>query len=168
MSISSYFIPVLMVCIILFSLAKRVSLYQSLIAGARDGLEIVIQIIPSMVMIFTAVRMLEASGALAALLHLLEPVIGKTPIPGEILPMAVMRPISGSGALGILADNLEQYGPDSRIGRISSVIMGSTETTFYTLSVYFGAVGIKDVKRVLPCALLSDLTGVIAACLLIQ
>lgn len=165
---SSYIIP-LFICIIIFACIKnRVPVYDTVVAGAEEGLMMVGRIIPTMVVILTAVSMLRASGALEAAEGILHPLLDKVGVPPEIVPMVLLRPVSGSGAFGILADNLSAYGADSRIGRLTSVIMGSTETTFYTIAVYFGATDIKDIKRAIPCAVIGDLVCVVLACILIK
>ena len=167
MNFSVYITPVFITAVILAALVKKIPLYDTLVQGAKEGMEIVWNIFPAMIMILTAVSMLNASGVLDFLVRHLAGVTQRIGIPSEVMPMALIRPVSGSGALGVLADNLKQYGPDSKIGMISSVIMGSTETTFYTLAVYFSSTTVKNVRRAIPCALIGDIIGVIAACLLI-
>jgi len=163
-----YIIPGFICIIIISCLKNKVPVYNTVISGADDGLKTVLKIVPTMIVILTAVSMFRASGALDYVVRLMSPLFEKMNIPSELIPMIVLRPISGSGAMGLLTDSFSAYGPDSRIGMISGVIMGSTETTFYTMAVYFGAVGIKDVKKVLPCALIGDAVCVIVACLLIK
>ena len=163
-----YIIPVF-ICLILAScIKKRVPVYDTVVKGADDGLKTLTRILPTMVVILTAVSMLRESGALEFFIKYTGPLFEKAGIPAEVVSMVLLRPVSGSGAFGLLADNITTYGPDSRVGMLSSVIMGSTETTFYTLAVYFGSAGMKDVKRVLPCALIGDAVCVITACLLIR
>lgn len=166
--LSVYIIPAFISAIIISCVKSKVPVYDSVIEGAEDGLKMLLKIIPTMVAIMTAVSMLRASGALEAAVGALSPLCKAANIPPEIVPMMLLRPISGSGAFGILADDLTVYGPDSRIGNLASVIMGSTETTFYTLAVYFGSTNVKDIKRAVPCAVLGDVVGAAIACLIVK
>lgn len=165
---SEYIIPSIIFIIMIAAIVKKVPVYDSMCAGAADGLKIIIKILPSMICIMSAASMLRASGIIDFIINILSPFTDKIGIPAEIMPMALLRPISGSGSMGILADNLKTYGPDSRAGIISSIIMGSTETTFYTLAVYFGATGVKNSKRAVPCAVIGDIAGVIISVLLVN
>lgn len=165
---SQYIIPIFILIIIISCFIKRVNVYESVTKGGEDGLKMLIHILPTMVVMLTAVSMLRASGLLGAIVSLLEPVMRKTGVPAEIIPMVLLRPVSGSGSFGLLTDYLNTYGADSLIGRLTSVIMGSTETTFYTIAVYYAGTGIKDVRKVIPCAVVGDLVGVIMACLIVR
>lgn len=165
---SAYIVPFFIAVIIIFCLKNKVPVYDTVVAGAENGLVMLTKIVPTMVIILTAVSMLRASGALDTAIALLRPVFEKIKVPPEIIPMVLLRPVSGSGSFGILADTLSAYGADSRVGRLTSVIMGSTETTFYTLAVYFGATGMKNIKRAIPCAMIGDLVCIIAACIAVQ
>ena len=165
---TEYIIPSVIFLIVFICLMKKVPLYESVIKGAKDGLSIVIDIFPTLVMVLFATSMLKASGALDYFIKLMNPALQIFNIPKDVMPMILLRPVSGSGAFGILTEIFAECGPDSRAGRLASVIMGSTETTFYTMSVYFGATGVKDVKRAIPCALIGDIVGVIVALLIIK
>ena len=163
-----YITPVFILIILFSCIKNKTPVYSSVIQGADDGLKMIFNLIPTMVVILSSVAMLRASGALDAAVGVVSPIFNFFNAPPEIIPMVIMRPISGSGSLGILSDMLGAYGADSRIGMLASVIMGSTETTFYTLAVYFGTAGIKNSKRVIPCAVIGDIAGVMAACLIIK
>lgn len=167
-AISELILPVFLAVIIVFSIKARVPVYDTVISGAEDGMMMLLKIVPSMIAIMTAVAMLRSSGIFDFVVRLLEPVMNKLNVPPEILPMVILRPISGSGAFGILTDNLTTYGADSRIGRLSSVIMGSTETTFYTIAIYFSETNMKNVFRAIPCAVIADLVCVVLACIFVR
>ena len=161
--ISTAVIPLMLFGIIAHGLANRVQIFDSFVLGAKDGLESCIRIIPSLVALLTAVSMFKASGALEIIVRLLSPVLSLLRFPEEVMPLALMRPISGSGSLAVVESILKAHGPDSFAGRATSVMMGSTETTFYTLAVYFGAVGVKDTRFTVKAALFADLVSVIAS-----
>lgn len=165
---TEYIIPSAIFFIVFVCLIKKVPLYDALTKGASDGLGIVVGILPTLVMMLPATSMLKASGALDYFIKLFLPVLDFFNIPKEVMPMIMLRPVSGSGAFGILSDIFVECGPDSRAGRLASVIMGSTETTFYTMSVYFSATGVKNVARAIPCAVIGDIVGVIVALLVIK
>lgn len=156
-------IPGLLALTACVALWRRENVYDAMTAGAADGLKLLISIIPALVVLLTAVYMLRASGALDALSRLLEPVLGAVGIPPELLPLMLVRPFSGSAALALGADLMKTYGVNSIIGQTAAVMLGSTETTFYTLSVYFGAAGISRSRYVVPAALGADLMGFIGA-----
>lgn len=161
--ISIAVIPLMFFGVILYGLIKRVKVFDSFIYGAKDGLETSFRILPSLIALLTAITMFRASGALDIIISFLSPVLSLIRFPKEIAPLALMRPISGSGSLAIVKDLLSQYGPDSFVGKVASVMMGSTETTFYTLAVYFGSISIKDTRYTVKAALISDLAGMIAS-----
>jgi spore maturation protein SpmA len=163
--ISPWIIPGLMVALLTFGVARRVRIYEVFVDGARDGFQVAVRIIPYLVAILVAVGMLRASGALEVLVGAISPVTTLFGMPGEALPMALLRPLSGSGAYGILASiiNDPAVGPDSYAGYLVSTLQGSTETTFYVLAVYFGAVGIRRVRHALWAALTADLAGIAGA-----
>ncbi len=165
---TEYITPVIISLIIIACFYKKVPLYDAVTKGAEDGLKIVAGILPTMIVILSAISMMNASGVLDFLIRKLSPVTDFFNIPKAVMPMILLRPVSGSGAFGILSDILSRFGADSRSGRLASVIMGSTETTFYTMAVYFGATGVKNIKRALPCAIIGDIVGVIVAILLIN
>lgn len=161
-------IPLLMIIIAVFALAKKQDVYSALLDGGLDGLKLLLSIAPALVVLLTAVYMLRASGAIDLLTRLLAPVSRVFGIPAETLPLVLLRPFSGSAALAVGADLMAVYGVDSLIGRTAAVMLGSTETTFYTISVYFGAAGVKKTRYAIPAALIADLTGFIAASLTAQ
>lgn len=154
-----YIVPMILAGVSLFALRKRENIYESLLLGAEDGLKLLISIVPSLILLLTAVHMLRASGAIDALTGVLAPVFSLLGIPPETAPLVLIRPISGSAALAVGADLMANYGVDSVIGRTAAIMLGSTETTFYTVSVYFGAAGIQRTRYAVPAALLADLTG---------
>lgn len=156
-------IPGLMIVTACAALAKRQDVYGALLEGGLDGLKLLVTIVPALVVLLTAVHMLRASGAIELLTKWLSPVAAAVGIPAETLPLVLLRPISGSAALAIGADLMAVHGPDSLIGRTAAVMLGSTETTFYTISVYFGAAGVKKTRYTIPAALIADVTGFLAA-----
>ncbi len=162
---TDYIVPGLLVGVSLFSLAKKQDVYSALLDGGKQGLQVLASIVPALVMLLTAVHMLRTSGAIDALSRLLSPVSRWMGIPAQTLPLLLVRPISGSAALAVGADLMATYGPDSFVGRTAAIMLGSTETTFYTISVYFGAANIKKTRYAVPAALLADLTGFVAAAL---
>jgi spore maturation protein SpmA len=164
-TIAPWIVPGLMVLLLSFGAAKGVRVYESFVEGARDGFQVAVRIIPYLVAILVAVGMFRQSGAMELLIDPLGAVTSLVGMPPEALPMALMRPLSGSGAYGILASIIQDpaVGPDSYAGYLVSTIQGSTETTFYVLAVYFGAVQVRRVRHALPCALLADFAGVVAA-----
>jgi len=166
-SISPWIIPALMIGFLSFGLMRRVRVYEVFVEGAKDGFRVAIRIIPYLVAILVAVDMLRASGALDAMVGLLGGITGRFGLPAEALPMALMRPLSGSGAYGILASiiNDPAIGPDSYAGLLVSTLQGSTETTFYVLAVYFGAVQVRRIRHSLAAGLTADVAGVIFAIL---
>ena len=142
---------------------KKVKVYESFVEGAKDGFDIALRIIPYLVAILVAIGMFRASGALELLLNSLSPILIYFGFPPENLPLALMRPLSGSGSLGLLTDLIEQYGPESLNAQIGPTMFGSTETTFYDLALYFGSVGIKKSRHALVAGLFADLVGIISA-----
>ena len=163
MDYSAYLVPLLLVFVALFALGKRVNVYESLTKGAEEGLTILLRILPALVGLMTAVYMLRASGAMEAIGGLLTPLLTAVGIPPETAALLFIRPVSGSGALAIGSELMAQYGPDSDIGRTVAVMLGSTETTFYTIAVYFSSAGVRKTRYAVPAALIADLTGFIAA-----
>lgn len=158
-----YLVPVILGGVALYAAARKVDVYSALCDGARDGLQILLRICPNLIVLLTAISMLRASGALDLLADWLTPVLGRIGVPVETLPLMLVRPFSGSGALGVGAELMETYGPDSLVGRTTAVMLGSTETTFYTVAVYFGAVGVSKSRYAIPAALCADLTGFLVA-----
>ena len=147
----------------IYGLLKKINVYDSFIEGAKEGFNIAVKIIPYLVAMLVAIGVFRASGALDLITNALSPITSKIGIPGEVLPMALIRPLSGGGASGVMNDLFTTYGPDSLIGRMASVMNGSTETTLYVLAVYFGAVGIKKSRHALPAGLIADAVGLITA-----
>jgi spore maturation protein B len=162
---ADYIVPLLLLVSAAIALRKKESPYDLMLSGAEDGLKLLISIIPALVLLLTAVTMLRASGAIDLLSRFFSPVFSFFGIPPETAMLVLIRPISGSAALAVGAELMAQYGPNSLIGQTSAVMLGSTETTFYTISVYFGAAGIKKTRYPVFAALLADLTGFIMASL---
>lgn len=156
-------IPLLLAAVTACALRRRVDVYAALTDGAAEGLRVVLRICPNLIALLTAVYMFRASGALDLLTSLLAPVLTALGIPPETAPLLLIRPISGSGALAAGSELMAAYGPDSAIGRTAAVMLGCTETTFYTIAVYFGAAGIKKIRYTIPAALTADLVGFLAA-----
>ncbi len=156
-------VPVLIAAVALYGMLRRVDVYDALVHGAADGLGVLLRIVPSLIALLTAVYMLRASGALELAAGALAPVLEALGIPPETVGLLLVRPVSGSAALGVGADLITTYGPDSLVGRTAAVMLGSTETTFYTIAVYFGAAGIVKTRYAVPAALCADLTGFLAA-----
>jgi len=156
-------VPFLLCGVALFGTARRVDVYGALVQGAGEGLNTLLRIAPALVGLLTAVYMLRASGALELAAQALEPLLERVGLPPELLPLMLVRPISGSAALGVGAELIATHGPDSMLGRMAAVMLGSTETTFYTIAVYFGAVGITRTRYAVPAALCADLVGFWAA-----
>lgn len=165
--IGPWIIPSLMVGLLTFGIAKRVSIYETFVEGAKDGFQVAVRIIPYLVAILVAIGMFRASGAMDLLIGPLGALTEPLGLPADALPMALMRPLSGSGAYGIVASiiNDPAIGPDSYTGILVSTLQGSTETTFYVLAVYFGAIGIKRLRHALPAALIADMAGIFGAVL---
>ena len=156
-------VPLLLAGAALLGLWRRVDVYDALLTGAGDGLGVLLRIVPALIALLTAVWMLRASGALELLAGLLAPALERLGIPPETVALLLVRPVSGSAALGVGADLIRTYGPDSAVGRTAAVMLGSTETTFYTIAVYFGSVGVSRTRYAIPAALCADLTGFLAA-----
>ena len=165
---TDYVIPVLMLLTSLLALRKKENTYDLLLSGASDGLKLLVSIIPALVLLLTAVTMLRSSGAVALMSRYFAPVFTFFGIPPECAMLVLIRPISGSAALAVGAELMAQHGVDSIVGRTVAVMLGSTETTFYTISVYFGAAGIQKTRYTIYAALLADLTGFIMASLCVR
>ncbi|MFL6561166.1 MAG: spore maturation protein [Bacillus sp. (in: firmicutes)] len=166
--ISLTFIPLLIGIILLYGTFKRVPTYESFVEGGKEGIKIAFSIIPFLVGMLVAISIFRASGALDALMNWIRPMMKSIGVPAEIVPLLIIRPISGNAALGMTSDLIGVYGPDSFIGRLASVLQGSTDTTFYVLTVYFGAVGIKKMGDALKVGLLADVVGIIAAIVVVS
>ncbi len=161
-----YIIPIILGIIIFVALYKGVPIFDTFLEGALDGLKSTFSISASLIGLITAVSMLKCSGTLDIIANILSPVANILHFPAEILPLAMLRPVSGSGSIALLDNILKNYGPESFIGKLGSMIMGSTETTFYTIAVYFGSIKIKNTRHTIPCALIADLTAFIISLLI--
>ncbi|MDR7072592.1 spore maturation protein [Fictibacillus barbaricus] len=162
-SFSVWFIPFLIGFIILYGTYKKVPTYETFVEGGKEGFSIAINIIPFLVGMLVAISVFRASGALDYIMLVMKPLFSLFHIPAEVVPLGLMRTISGTGALGMTSDLIATHGPDSFIGRLASTIQGSTDTTFYVLTVYFGAVGIKKMGYAVKVGLLADLIGFLAS-----
>ena len=165
---TDYIVPLLLFFTAALALGKRENAYDILLQGAEDGLKLLLSILPSLVLLLTAVYMLRASGAVELFSGIIGPVFSFFGIPPETAMLVLIRPISGSAALAVGAELMAQYGVDSQIGRTAAVMLGSTETTFYTISVYFGAAGIKKTRYTVPAALFADFIGFLMASLTVR
>jgi spore maturation protein B len=161
--VSAWAIPLIIAGIPLYALFKRVPVYESFVEGAKGGFDTAIRIIPPLVGMMVAISIFRASGAMDLLLMWIRPLLERFGIPGEVLPLALLRPITGAGSLAYTTDLMKEFGPDSMIGRIASTVQGSTDTTLYVLTVYFGAVGVRKVGYALKVGLFSDAIGFIAS-----
>ena len=162
-SISLWAIPVLLVGIPLVGMVRKIKVYDTFIEGAKEGFQVAVRIIPFLVGILVAIGMFRASGAMDMLTGALRPLLSRTQFPPEIFPLVVLRTLSGSGSLALATDIIKQFGPDSFIARTAATIYGGSETTFYVLAVYFGAVGVKRTRHAIPAALTGDLVAAIVA-----
>lgn len=156
---TDYIVPLILFLTAAFALRKRENAYDTLLQGAAEGLKLLISILPALILLLTAVHMLRASGATEILSGMLAPVFSFFGIPPETAMLVLIRPISGSAALAVGAELMAEYGVDSAVGRTAAVMLGSTETTFYTISVYFGAAGIQKTRYTIPAALFADFVG---------
>ena len=163
-----YIVPGLLFAAAAATLRKKENAYDLMLQGASDGLKLMVSLIPSLILLLTAVSMLRSSGAVEILSRWLSPFFNLLGIPPETAMLVLIRPISGSAALAVGADLMAEHGVDSQIGRTVAVMLGSTETTFYTISVYFGAAGIKNTRYTIPAALIADLTGFVMASLTVS
>lgn len=161
--LSAWAVPVMIAFIPLYAYFKKVPVYESFVDGAKDGFSTAIGIIPNLVGMMVAISVFRASGAMDFLIGLAAPVVNWLHVPAEVLPLGFLRPLTGTGSLAFTTDLIKTYGPDSLIGRIASTIQGSTDTTLYVLTVYFGAVGIRDGRYALKVGLFSDAVGFFAA-----
>lgn len=161
-------IPIIVLVIITYGMVKGRKVYEWFIEGAKEGLQVCLNIFPYLLAMIIAVHIFREAKLLDILNNFISPVAGVIGLPKEVIPLVLVKPLSGSGAIGILTDILKTYGPDTPIGLIASVIMGTTETIFYTITVYFGAVQIKKIRHTLWTAILADLTAIIAAIFLVN
>ncbi len=165
---TDYIVPLLLLSVSLVALRKKENSYDRMLTGAKEGLKLLVTLIPTLILLLTAVTMLRVSGAMTMLSDFWAPAFALFGIPKETAMLVLIRPISGSAALAVGAELMAQHGPDSLIGRTVAVMLGSTETTFYTVSVYFGAAGIQKTRYTIPAALIADLTGFLVASLTVR
>lgn len=161
-------VPLVIALVGIYGVVKKIDVYDALMSGATDGIKILFNILPSLVALLTAVYMLRASGALDILTNMLSPVTTLLGIPAECAPMGILRPLSGGAALAAGTEVIKNFGPDSYVGRVASVMLGSSETTFYTIAVYFGAIRINKTRYAIPAALIADVTGYIGSSLAVR
>lgn len=164
----AYAVPVIIAAIVLFGLLRKVPVFDTFVAGAKEGLRTSVSILPTLIGLIMAVSMLSASGALDLLSSLLAPASRFLGLPPQVMPLALIKPFSGSGSTAVLTQIYKDCGPDSFAGRVASVMAGSTETTFYAVAVYYGSVGIKKTRHTIPAALLGDVTACILSALAVR
>ena len=168
-SIMSFWsIPVIIASLVTYGWVRQVAIYDSLVEGAKEGFQVALRIIPFLVAILVLIGMFRTSGALDVLVGFLTPLTALVGMPAEVLPLAVLRPFSGSGSFALAAEAMQAHGPDSLIGYMSGTFTGSTETTFYTLAVYYGAIGIRKTRHTVPACLTADITGILAATFIVN
>lgn len=160
--ISAFMVPLLFLLIVGFAMLRKVKVYESFIAGGKEGFGIFTQILPYLVAIFVAIGMFRVSGALDFISELLAPLTLRIGMPPEVLPVALMRPLSGSGSLGLAAEVIKAA-PDSYNAKLASTIFGATDTTFYVIALYFGSVGVKKIRHAMVAGLMADLAGILSA-----
>lgn len=160
---SIWIIPIIVIGVLIFGLVKKVAIYEVFTEGAKDGLKVAVDIVPYLLAIMVAIAMLRASGAIEIAQHVLNGALSRYDVPADILPIMIVRSLSGSAVLGILSDIANNFGADSYPAKLAAVMAGSSETTFYILSVYFGAVGIKKFRHAMLAGILADITGIVAA-----
>ena len=161
--LSAAAIPTVILIIISYGIIEKKKVFDIFVKGAKDGIEIVIKMFPTLLGLFIAIGALRSSGILDLIIGFISPVLNFLKIPSEIMPLAMLRPISGSASMAVATDIMQRYGVDSIIGLIASTIMGSTETTLYTIAIYTSAVGVKKIRFVLVAALIADLVGMISS-----
>lgn len=161
--ISALLVPLILAGAVLWGMIKRVDVYEALTTGATEGLRVVLKIFPALLVMMVCIYMLRASGALDWAEGALAPLLERVGIPAETISILLLRPVSGSGALGVGSELIRRFGPDSTIGRTAAVMLGSTETTFYTIAVYFGGLGIRRTRFAVPAAICADVAGFLAA-----
>lgn len=166
--ISSLIIPLLVLIVIIYGIRKKVSIYDTFMEGSKESFGMFFSMFPCILGMMLGINLLIKSGVLELVYKLFSPLISLIKIPVETIPMMIMRPISGTSTLAILNGLFETYGPDSLIGRLGSIIQGSTDTTFYVITLYFGSIGIKKIKHALWVGLFADLMGIIASIILVK
>lgn len=168
MSFTDWILPCVIAGIFLWGMAKGVDTFACFLEGAKEGLRVAVSVTPALICLITAVSMFRASGGLDVLVWALSPAAKLLGIPPEVMPLALLRPVSGSGATAVFTDILARYGPDSYIGRVASVMQGSTETTFYTIAVYYGATEVKRTRHTLTSSLSADLVGAVMSAVAVR
>lgn len=166
--LSASAIPMVILIILFYGIKEKKKIFDIFLEGATEGMKIVINLFPTLIGIFLAVGALRNSGILDFIIQIISPITNFLKIPNQILPLSMLRPISGSASMGVAVDIMKQYGVDTIIGKITSVIMGSTETTFYTIAIYTACIKVKKIRFVLAAALLADLAGMIASVIICQ
>lgn len=166
--LSASAIPMVILIILFYGIKEKKKIFDIFLEGATEGMKIVINLFPTLIGIFLAVGALRNSGILDFIIQIISPITNFLKIPSQILPLSMLRPISGSASMGVAVDIMKQYGVDTIIGKITSVIMGSTETTFYTIAIYTACIKVKKIRFVLAAALLADLAGMIASVIICQ
>lgn len=166
--IGGFLVPAIIGLILLFGFLKKVPLFDTFLSGAKEGMHATASILPALVGLITSVTMLKASGALDLFTAALQPVARFLGLPAEVMPLTLLRPISGSGSIALVDQILGQVGPDSFAGRVAAVMMGSTETTFYAVAVYYGAVGVKKMRHTIPSASAADVSSFLLSALVVR
>ncbi len=166
--ICSLILPVIVLIVIIFGIIKKRNIYDDFVDGAKQSFDMILSMFPSMLAMIFGINLILESGFITSIFDFLSPIFEKIKVPVEILPMAIMRPISGSSALAILNNIFTNYGPDSLVGKMASVIQGSTDTTIYVLTLYFGSVGVKKIRYSLYAGLLADLISIVTAIFLVN
>lgn len=166
-AVSTWIIPCFILVVLLTATWKRLTTYELFVEGGKEGVKMAFSLLPFLVGMIVAIAILRSSGALEAFVDLITPVLGFFGIPADIVPLALIRPISGTAALGMTTEIISQHGPDSFMGRLASTMQGSTDTTLYILTIYFGAVRIKKMRYALKVGLLADLVGIIASIIIV-
>ncbi len=167
-TISILAIPALILFIVIYGAIKKVKIYESFVEGAKEGFNVGVRIIPYLVAMLVAIGIFRAGGAMELLARIIYPITNLIGMPAEALPMAIIRPLSGSGALGIMSEIIKTHGPDSLIARMVSVMMGSGETTFYVLAIYFGSVNITKTRQAVPAGIIADIVGILMSVWLVN
>ena len=166
--ISAAAMPIVILIIVVYGLIEKNKVYDIFLDGAKEGIEIVLNIFPTLIGIFVAVGALRSSGIIDLIVEIISPITNLFKIPSQIMPLAILRPISGSASMAVAVDIMKNYGVDTFIGLVTSTIMGSTETTFYTIAIYTSCVGIKNTRGILIAALLADIAGMVASVIIWQ
>lgn len=167
-TVSSWLIPCFLLIVLITATWKKVPTYETFVEGGKEGVKMAFTLLPFLVGMIVAISILRSSGAMEAFIQLISPILAFIGVPPDIIPLALIRPISGSAAIGMTTELIGTHGPDSFIGRLASTMQGSADTTLYILTVYFGAVGIKKMRYALKVGLLADLVGIIASIIIVN